>query len=179
MKKITLTVLAVFALTFANAQDKKESTGSNDSAGFKLGINLGLPLGDIKDAYSVGLGVDLAYMWPISDGFQLGVTTGYAHYLGKTEDVDTGFGIVSVKNDDAGFVPVAASAQISLGENFFLGADLGYAIGVSPSGNNGGLLYQPKVGYQMGNVGIYAGYKGISVTGGTFSSVNLGVNFKL
>ena len=175
MKKITLTVLAVFALTFANAQDKKDSSGSDDSAGFKLGLNLGLPLGDIKDAYSLGLGLDLAYMWPIADGFQLGVTTGYAHYLGKTED----FGGISVKYDDAGFVPLAASAQLSLGENFFLGADLGYAIGVSPSGNDGGLLYQPKVGYQMGNVGIYAGYKGISVTGGTFSSLNLGVNFKL
>ena len=178
MKKIILTAAAVFALTFANAQAKKESKGGDSEGGFKMGINVGLPLGNIKDAYSLGLGVDLAYLWPISEGFQLGVTTGYAHYLGKTQDYDTGFGIVSVKTDAAGFVPVAATAQYSLTENFFLGADLGYAIGVSPSGNNGGFLYQPKVGYQMDKIGIYAGYKGISVTGGTFSSVNLGVNYK-
>ena len=33
MKKIILTVAAVFALTFANAQDKKESTGEGFSNG--------------------------------------------------------------------------------------------------------------------------------------------------
>ena len=96
MKKIILTAAAVFALTFANAQAKKESKGGDSEGGFKMGINVGLPLGNIKDAYSLGLGVDLAYLWPISEGFQLGVTTGYAHYLGKTQDYDTGFGIVSI-----------------------------------------------------------------------------------
>jgi len=169
MKKIILTVAAVFVLSFANAQEGK----------FKAGINLGLPMGDIKDSYSLAVGLDLAYLWSISDKFQAGLTTGYAHYLGKSETVDLGFGLsTTVDFEDGGFIPLAGTAQYSVSENFFVGADLGYAIGVSPSGNNGGFLYQPKVGYQTEKFELYAGYKGISVDGGTFSSVNLGFNYK-
>jgi hypothetical protein len=169
MKKIILTVAAVFVLSFANAQD----------GGFKVGINAGLPMGDIKDSYSLSVGLDIAYLKSFSDKFQAGLTTGYAHYLGKSETVDLGFGLTATADtEDGGFIPLAATAQYSVSENFFVGADLGYAIGVSPSENKGGFLYQPKVGYQTEKFELYAGYKGISVDGGTFSSVNLGFNYK-
>jgi hypothetical protein len=169
MKKIILTVAAVFVLSFANAQD----------GGFKAGIHAGLPMGDIKDSFSFAVGLDLAYLWSISDKFQAGLTTGYAHYLGKSETVDLGGGFsATYDTEDGGFIPLAATAQYSVAENFFVGADLGYAIGVSPSENKGGFLYQPKVGYQTEKFELYAGYKGISVDQGTFSSVNLGFNYK-
>ncbi|MEY2868215.1 MAG: hypothetical protein RIR01_639 [Bacteroidota bacterium] len=157
MKKIILTAVAIFAFGFANAQ----------SGAFKLGAHVGLPTGDIKDWYSVNLGADLSYTWNVAEGLDAGITTGYTAYLGK-DGVDA-----------AGFIPVAATAQFTLENKMFIGADLGYGIGVNPSGNDGGFLYQPKIGYQMENAGLYVSYKGISVDGGTFSSVNLGVNFKL
>jgi hypothetical protein len=169
MKKIILTVAAVFVLSFANAQD----------GGFKVGINAGLPMGDIKDSYSLSVGLDIAYLKSFSDKFQAGLTTGYAHYLGKSETLDLGFGLSTTYDfEDGGFIPLAATAQYSVSDNIFLGGDLGYAIGVSPSENKGGFLYQPKVGYQTEKFELYAGYKGISVDGGTFSSVNLGFNYK-
>ncbi|KQB44241.1 hypothetical protein B6A10_12885 [Flavobacterium sp. L1I52] len=157
MKKIILTAAALFAFAFTNAQ----------SGAFKLGAHVGLPTGDIKDWYSVNLGADLSYTWNVAEGLDAGITTGYTAYLGK-DGVDA-----------AGFIPVAATAQFTLENKMFIGADLGYGIGVNPSGNDGGFLYQPKIGYQMENAGLYVAYKGISVDGGTFSSVNLGVNFKL
>ena len=168
MKKIILTVAAIFVIGVASAQEGK----------FKAGINLGLPMGDIKDSYSLAVGLDVAYTWSITDKFQAGLTTGYAHYMGKSTDIDTGFGMMTVDFEDAGFVPLAATAQYSLSDNLFVGADLGYALGVSPSGNDGGFLYQPKIGYQTEKMEVYAGYKGISVDGGTFTSVNLGFNYK-
>ena len=169
MKKIILTVAAVFVLSFANAQD----------GGFKVGINAGLPMGDIKDSYSLSVGLDIAYLKSFSDKFQAGLTTGYAHYLGKSETVDLGFGLsTTVDFEDGGFIPLAATAQYSVSDNIFLGGDLGYAIGVSSSENKGGFLYQPKVGYQTEKFELYAGYKGISVDGGSFSSINLGFNYK-
>ena len=170
MKKIILTLAAIFAISFANAQEGK----------FKAGVILGLPMGDVKDLYSFTVGLDVAYMWSISDEFKAGVTTGYATYLGKTVDYfdfDT-FETYSAKAESAGFIPVAATAQYSLSESFFVGADLGYAIAIAPSGADSGLLYQPKVGYQAEKFEVYAGYKGIAVTGGTFTSVNLGFNYK-
>jgi len=168
MKKVLLSAVALLAFGFANAQD-----GS-----FKGGVNLGLPMGDIKDAYSLNVGLDVAYTWAISDKFDAGVGVGYSHYLGKTEEIDTGFGTFEVEYEDAGFVPVFGTAQYSFTENIFAGADLGYALGVAPSENDGGFYYQPKVGYQTEKFEVFAGYKGISVDGGTFSSLNLGFNYK-
>ena len=60
MKKIMLTAVAVFGFAFANAQE----------GGFKVGANLGLPLGDIKDIHSLNLGVDVSYAWKINEKFE-------------------------------------------------------------------------------------------------------------
>lgn len=169
MKKIILSAVAVMAFGFANAQD----------AQFKIGVHAGLPMGDIKDGYSVNLGVDGAYLWNVADQFKAGVTTGYTTYLGKTETIDLGgFGTMELKNEAIGFIPVAGTAQYSLTDNLFIGADLGYAILVQGEGD-GGVLYQPKIGYQTEKIELYAGYKGISVEGATASSFNIGLNFKL
>lgn len=168
MKRIILSAVAVMAFGFANAQDGH----------FKVGAHVGLPLGDIKDAFSVNLGVDAAYLWNVADKFSAGVTTGYTTYLGKTETIDLGGGTrFDIKTPDAGFIPVAGTAQYSLTDNLFVGADLGYAIYVGSGDADGGFLYQPKFGYQNEKIELYAGYKGIS-NDGTFSSINLGFNYK-
>ena len=158
MKKIILTAAAVFAFSFANAQD----------GGFKLGAHLGLPMGDIKDISSLNIGADVAYVWKVTDSFDAGITTGYTTYLGKDGA------------DATGFIPVAATGQYAIADNLFLGADLGYAVYAgSEDGAKGGVLYQPKFGYKAEKLEVYLGYKGISQDGGTFSSVNIGVNYKL
>lgn len=166
MKKIILTAAVVFAFSFANAQD----------GGFKLGAHVGLPTGDLKEGYSLNLGVDVAYIWKVSDKFDAGVTTGYTTYLGKTIDLG-GFG--SVKLDNASFIPIAATGQYSISDNLFLGADLGYAIYAGSGGGDGGFLYQPKFGYKTEKMEVYVGYKGISANGSTASAISLGVNFRL
>ena len=169
MKKIILTVAAVFAFGFANAQDGK----------FKVGAHVGLPIGDYKDSYSLNLGADFAYTWKVSDKFDAGVTTGYSTYLGKSQTYNVGGTSFTVKPDAAGFIPVAATGQFAIDTNLFLGADFGYAIYAGKGEGNGGLYYQPKFGYQTEKIEIYAGYKGISNDGTSLSSINLGVNFKL
>lgn len=168
MKKIILTVMAVFAFGLANAQEGK----------FKVGAHVGLPLGEQKDYFSVNLGVDVAYIWQVADKFGVGVTTGYSTYLAKSQKIDTGFGTVDIKGDAAGFIPVAATAQYSLSDDWFVGGDLGYAIYAGSGEGDGGFLYQPKIGYQTEKIEVYAGYKGISSDGATLSSINLGFNYK-
>lgn len=111
MKKIILSILAVAAFGTANAQD----------GGFKAGINVGLPMGDIKDAYSLSVGLDVAYTWEVADKFRAGVTTGYAHYMGKTETISLLGVEVEVDFEDAGFIPLAGTAQYSFTDNFFGG----------------------------------------------------------
>lgn len=157
MKKVLFAAVAVLAFGFANAQEGK----------FKVGANVGLPMGDIKDSYSFTIGLDAAYTWAISDKFDAGVGAGYGLYMGKEDFIE-----------DASFVPVYGTAQYLITDSIFLGADLGYAVGIAPSENDGGFYYQPKVGFQVSEFSVYAGYKGISVEGGTFSSLNLGFNYR-
>ena len=157
MKRIILSAAAILAFGFTNAQD----------GGFKLGAHVGLPMGDIKDLFSANLGVDAAYTWKIVDKFDAGLTAGYSSYLGKNDF------------DSADFVPIAATAQYAITEDWFLGTDLGYAIYVGAGTTEGGFTYQPKFGYQTKEIELFATYKGISLTGITYSSVNLGFSYKL
>ncbi|AXP82003.1 hypothetical protein CJ739_2938 [Mariniflexile rhizosphaerae] len=159
MKKLFLLPLfAILSIATVNAQE------------FNAGLNVGLPLGDIEDAYTLNIGVEANYLWNVSEGFDAGLSAGYSHYLG-----DSDLGV-----DDAGFLPIAAAGRFNLSEDFTIGADLGYAIGISPSGNDGGFYYAPKVQYGVSeSLDIVLAYKGVSVDGGTFSSVNLGIEFGL
>ncbi len=173
MKKIIFTAAAAFAFAFSNAQD----------AGFKAGIHLGMPIGTSGDSYSFNGGVDAAYMWSVADKFQAGLTTGYSYYAGKevsTPSITIGAITIpgtSVKVNGA-FIPVAATGQYSFSDKIFGGLDLGYAIYAGDGSGDGGFYYQPKVGYQTEKYEIYASYKGISVDGGSISSVGLGFNYK-
>ncbi len=173
MKKIILSAIAVCAFGFMSAQ---EST-------MKIGANLGMPMGDVKDMTSLVIGADFAYMWPISDEFQVGATIGYLSFMGKEhdskEDDDMGIPIGTVKvKQDFSFLPIAATAQYAINENFFLGADLGYALALAPSGSDAGMYYQPKVGYQIESFEVYVGYKGISRSGASANALSLGVFYK-
>jgi hypothetical protein len=166
MKKLMLSALALFAFGFANAQD---------GGGFKAGVHFGIPMGDAGDLFTMNLGLDVAYMWDVAEDFKAGVTTGYTMYMG--DEVDMGI-LGKYDVEDAGFIPIAGSAQYSIMENLFLGVDLGYAIYAgSEDGAEGGFYYQPKVGYQTEKIEIYLGYKGIS-NDGDISSFGLGAAYK-
>jgi len=173
MKKILLSVAAVMAFGFAaQAQD-----GS-----FTAGIHVGAPIGDAGDVSSFNFGVDVAYLWNVADDFKVGATTGYTHFLGKDIDetiiTPAGPMTFSAKVKDFGFIPVAATAKYSLTESFFVGADLGYAIYAGSGDGDGGFYYQPKVGYQMETIDVFASYKGISQDGVTISTVGVGAAYK-
>ena len=167
MKRIILAVIAVMVFGLANAQDGH----------FKVGAHVGVPLGDAGDAFSVNIGADVAYLWNVADKFSAGVTTGYTAYLAKSQNYDFGMGPVKMKGNDAGFIPLAGTAQYSISDNLFIGGDLGYAIYVGSGNSGGGYFYQPKFGYQNEKIELFAAYKGIS-DDGTLSSINLGFNYK-
>jgi len=154
MKKLLLIVIFII-FGFADAYAQGE---------FRIGINAGVPLGDADDISTFNFGADLAYLFGVADEFSLGPLVGYSHFLGDGNRVDYHF------------FPLAASGRFGLSDAFFIGADLGYAIGADP-GNDGGFFYRPKLGYDFGIIGLIASYSGIEVDGGSFNSVNLGIEF--
>ncbi len=169
-----MAAIAVFGFTSVQAQDN----------GIKLGLNAGIPIGDSGDGSSFGVALDAAYLVTVADSFQVGPAIGYQHYFGK--EYDSPFGTYTP--DDVQFIPLAGAARFDL-DGLFFGADLGYALGID-EGNDGGFYYRPKVGYNLGPVGLVLSYTGISgndetfTVGGTefsrtrsFSAFNLGVEF--
>jgi len=158
MKKIIMVAaMAVFGLS--SAQE-----------GFKLGAHIGVPVADAGDASSFNLGLDAAYMWNVAPSFDLGIASGYSHFIGKSNN---GYNF-----DDFGFIPIAASGKYRFsGSPVSLGLDLGYGISTK-DGIDGGLYYQPKVAYNFSQGELYLGYQGVS-NDFSVGSVNLGYNFFL
>lgn len=143
MKKIFLAAaIAVFG--FTQAQE-----------GFKLGAHIGAPTTGNSD---FTLGLDAAYRWNLAKGFDLGIATGYSHFIGKSYDYPGG----RLKGSDFGFIPVAVSGKYSFsGAPIAVGLDLGY--GISTNSNvNGGLYALPKFMYNMPVGELYVGYQSIS-----------------
>lgn len=147
--------------------------------GFKAGANLGLPVGDAADVSSFSIALDVAYHWEVADRFTAGVASGFSNAIGKKETISIGGISSSFNYDDVQFLPIAASGRYALNEDFSLGADLGYAVGIN-KGNDGGFYYRPLVGYNIGSdMQLNFSYTGVSLDGGSWSTVNLGVLFSL
>ena len=164
MKKVVLVaVLALFGFS-VNAQE-----------GLKVGANLGLPVGDAGDVSGFSIGLDAQYMFESAGEFDLGVATGFTNAFGKTIG-DSNF---SIEIDDIQFLPLAGVVRYKASEEISIGTDLGYALGIS-DGNDGGFYYRPTVAYAVSEgVEINASYTGISLDGGSWTTINLGVLFSL
>ena len=163
MKKLLLLVIAIVAVGFtANAQEGK----------FNLGGSIGIPTADADSGYDFAFGLEANYLFEVSDAFQVGPSISYSHYFGG--DV-AGFDV-----KDASFLPIAAAARFAASEKFVVGLDLGYAVGLSPDGNDGGFHYRPLVGYNVSEKAtVQASYSAVSVDGGTMANFGLGIVFGL
>lgn len=145
-------------LLFAAAFAAVGLVGVNAQTGVEGTVHVGIPVGDTSDVSSFNIGVDLAYLHPVADNFKLGAKVGYDHFIGKDYKIND---VVVAEGEDVGFIPLAATAKYEFGNNIFVGADLGYAFATT-DGIDGGLFYQPKIGYSAATWDLYAGYKGIS-----------------
>lgn len=164
MKKLILSLTVFLVLGLASLQ-----------AQWKIGANAGVPVGDMEEFSNFHLGADVAYLFNVGDKFEAGPMIGYSHYFVEDIEID---GMGTFEMDDAQFLPIAASGRVSLGSTIFLGADVGYAVGIS-DGNDGGFYYRPKLGFGIASINIIGSYSGISVDGGNVSSVNVGIEFGL
>ena len=73
MKKILLA--SAFALCLL--------TRAQSAGNLKMGAHFGLPSGNTSSLYNFYFGVDVAYMFPVSEVFNLGITTGFSFFKSK------------------------------------------------------------------------------------------------
>ncbi len=164
MKKITLKsifLICVVCLTSSLNCDAQE---------IRLGVHAGIPTGDIGDYSSLNVGADAAvYFLPVTETLNLGIATGYTHFVGKDKD--------GLEVSDIGYIPVAASGRGTFNNGIIYIADIGYGIGMNDA--EGGLYYKGKLGWSSGNFDAYFYYGGISAKETDVTSVGLGVAFKV
>lgn len=162
-----IALVATLGLTNLNAQE------------FNLGISAGLPIGDAGDIATFSAIVDANYLFDVSEKFQAGPMASLSYSFGdEIEGSVEGFD-VSIELDDPIFLPIGGAARYQASEDFTLGLDLGYALGLT-DGLDGGFYYAPKVQYGVTEtLDIVAAYRGISVDGGSFDIISLGVEFGL
>ena len=143
-KTILLFALLIAGTTFA--QDIKNVNSKN--SWFKVGLNAGVPMGDVDDVSSFALGLDLKGQYLVTPHFGIGLTTGYNHFFGKD-----GF-------DDFGIVPAAGFARYYFKpKGLFLGVDLGYGFLNNIDNNDGGLYVNPQISYHNRNWNFFAYYQ--------------------
>lgn len=161
MKLVFIAVFTIIGLT-TRAQE------------FNGGISLGLPIGNTSDGWLANITLDLNHLWKISDAFEVGMASGYSHTLGDQ------IGTTPVDVLDFSYVPLALAVRLNISDNFTLGADLGYAIGIDPKGNDGGFYYAPKIQYRISDdIDIVAAYRGVSLNPSSFDVITIGIEFVL
>jgi hypothetical protein len=156
MKKLLL--IAVFAMLGCFTTTAQE---------LKFGAGASLPMGSTGDFSSFGIYADAAYLYEVADDITVGPKVGFGNLFGK---------------DDAGsytYLAIGGTGRIMLGDSFLLGTDLGYAIAITAN-TDGGFLYRPTAGYVVNDaITVLLSYQGISVTGGSYDTINVGVEFGL
>jgi len=142
MKKLLLiAAMAVFGITGANAQE-----------GLKVGAHIGFPSGENKEQISFSYNLEAAYHFLATDDLGIGPLVGYNILLVKSSA------------ETLSFYPLAASTRYSFSEEWYAGADLGYALaGDSDSNYDGGFYYLARFGYKfIKNFDLHLFYKGIN-----------------
>ena len=146
MKKVILLVaLFVAGTTFAQTH---EVNVTSQNSWLKVGLNAGLPVGDLDDFSSFSVGLDLKGQYLVTPNFGIGLATGYTHLLGKD-------GV-----DDLGIIPAAGFARYYFRPSgLFLGADVGYGFLTNIDNNSGGLYVNPQIGYHNEDWNFFAYYQ--------------------
>lgn len=168
MKSFFFLLLCFLTTLVSNAQV--------DRTNFRAGINAGFVQGDLADAYSFELGLDVVYVWGLSRELDLGLATGFNNAFGEEETTDAGGFTITTEFDNFQYIPLAAALRIYPTYGFKFGGDVGYAVGLN-EGNAGGLYYKPVVGVDVnGNTELNVSYAVVD-NDIAFSVIQLGVLF--
>jgi hypothetical protein len=166
LKKRLLILLICLPLLSLNAQNNN---------GLEASVHLGIPTEDISESVNLVYGLDFNYYFiHIAEVLDFGFTGGYINFNGDKILTSES---VNVALPDASFLRVGGTGKIVLSQDIYFGLDLGYAIGLDDI--DGGLYYQPKVGFYVSNFSLFAYYQKIRTDDRfqNYSSTGLGATY--
>ncbi|WP_299586033.1 hypothetical protein [Mucilaginibacter sp.] len=153
MKKILLALVILGGTAFSSFAQTKSGDGK-----FSIGLEAGLPVGDIHNGYNYLIGGSLKYELPIAASTLFTISAGYSSLHPKSVLKDLGFGSV-------GFIPVKVGIKYYIENGFFAEGQLGAAFGTK-SGTGTAFAYSPGIGYTFdGGFEVGVRYEGWSNNG--------------
>ncbi len=140
MKKLVLLIFVLVAFQSIQAQEKPMS----------IDLQAGLPLGDAEDITNFNVGLNFTYLFTeVAENFHLGARTGFSSFTNAFTNSTLGDGARSFYFANASLV-----TRYDFTDKLFGRFDLGYMMEVDDN-FDGGLFYEPRVGYLINNVEAY------------------------
>jgi hypothetical protein len=134
---VAFTATALFFTTNAKAQ-----TTPADAFRFSIGLESGIPTGNLRIGSNFSLGGTARIQYGVTDNFALTLTSGAFHFLSK--DIPG----TNTKYDSFGVIPIKAGVKEFFVPNFYVGAEAGVGIEETDSGvGNTKLILSPALGY--------------------------------
>ncbi|RCH56695.1 hypothetical protein DJ568_02230 [Mucilaginibacter hurinus] len=157
MKKF---LLALVVLTGAAFSASAQSEGGK----FSIGVEAGLPVGDLKTTSSFIIGGSLKYDQPVAESTFVTLSAGYSNIQGKT--------VGGFKYGNSSAIPVKAGLKYFFSEGFYGEAQAGAAFLSDGAGT--AFAYAPGVGYSFGGgVDLGVRYEAWTKSGATLSQIGL------
>jgi hypothetical protein len=154
MKKLFLILFIGMITLTVNAQRTRELDEiSQQNSWLKLGLNLGVPVGDLSDYSKLAFGVEAAAQFMRTDNYGLGITTGYTKYYNKDN--------ASLDGSEKGFGAIPLGLMFRYypqPTGFFAGTDVGYTFFTDFNQNEGGAYIRPQLGYHNYDWNVFAFY---------------------
>lgn len=134
-----------------------------------VGVNGGITIGNIEAQSPVAFGVDANYLFSLNEDFLVGPSLSMVYFSPKD--------VALAKM----YLPIGVAGRLqSVDTPFFVGMDLGFAIGLSPNGDRGGIYFKPMVGYDITDkFKINLFYSAVKKKQPTYGYIGLGISFNV
>lgn len=183
MKKVTkLIAIAIAGVAIFFATNAKAQTVDKSAWRLGVGVEGGLPTGDIHNATSWDLGGTLRLQYGIDKNVAVMITSGYYNFFGKNysqTDIDPISGAVTtttVKGPNFGLIPVKAGAKVFFNSPIYVSGEAGAGF-ETVSGGKTRLLLSPGLGWANHSWDIGARYENLSGGGVNYGLINLRVAY--
>lgn len=151
--KITAIVLALAGFTLGAKAQSNPTSSKTTGIRYSVGVDAGLPTGNLSDAYNWNLGGSLQADIPVASQLFVTVNAGYNNFFGK----DVTVAGVTVSNPNIQLLPVKAGLKFFPVSNFYVQGEAGATFLLNKSdiaaNNSTVFTYAPQIGYQFSLAG--------------------------
>ncbi len=144
-------LVAVVASTVSAQRKSTRKKHSPPPVKFSVGLELGIPTGDARNAYSIGFGGSGKIEIPVAPQTFFTATAGYTSFY-LNENIRNVYRAVGISVEPTGFVPLKVGVKYYFSPIFYGEGEIGAAIGTN-KGSSTAFAYAPGIGVSLPVVG--------------------------